>query len=144
MVDQGQQRSEFGCVRLDRRHESADMVHHEADGKTEQAIESVGEFATVQLELDVPPERRDVGRDRLEHLPRDRAAGEHVKSRSAHAEIRESCELVRLRPRVDDHHTASRIAERRHGIELAAVVEAVGGGLDDDHALGAQRGRAVR
>ena len=111
-----------------------DVVDHQPARQALQHRLVQRQLAAVELQVDVPAERRDRRCRALEARPRQHAARQHHVADAARAEVVKGIELGARRLGRDDDDRARFRAERGDGRERATVVEAVAGRLDDDRA----------
>jgi hypothetical protein len=94
--------------------------------------------AAIQLDLHVPAYRRDARGDLRHIVPLHKRIGQHVAARAANAGRVEALQFAVGDVGLDDRNPARLRSQVADGIGRAAVVVAVGVGLDDDDAFEAR------
>ncbi len=116
------------------------MIDDQRAGQPAEQSLVLGDMAAVHLEHHVPAERRHARRHGFQNLQRQRRACQHEEPDAANAEPGQPLELGVGHALVDHRDAARARSDRRHGLERAAVVLAVGRRLHHHRALDAEPG----
>ncbi len=138
-IEQASQCEEGRRIRRDGRQELARVIDDDTRRQPRQRRLDLAQRAAVELQVDMPAERRDPRGHPLQIAPLRSAARQHHEAHAAHAGGMQTFQLG-LRHVDRYRRDAARLrAQCGQGVERAPVVEAIAGRLHDDHTREAER-----
>ena len=129
---QTEQSLEPGMAGRHRLEKLSVVVDDERHRQPRQRLFMTRQLAAIELQLDMPSEIPDARRHRLERVPAQKAAGQHMVPDAPDAGLGQAFEFIVRNVDRNGGDASRRIAQRRQRFQCARIVIPVTVGLDDD------------